>query len=450
MIWVLGSLLGVAEPEVVPPEACLCDWRLPGNLQPVEAEGRVVYSDPRTALTVLVKLLPNEETYSYTKAAMLRASLSVIGAPIDTPLYYADVDGLEGVYYQRVVESEGHRVLVRGYIFDHPEGFVVLVVSAPEMDAADFGLLNAKTLASLRWRPGAPVPHMDIVQVTQIEEPLLEHHQEAPELTQSIHYPDPLDSPGRFSGFEQTRYDSAVGPLGAYWTPPQAGAPGPAVLFLQGGFGGPTKKATKRGRGAVDVSARAFSDAGLVVMVPSFRGESGNPGYCESFYGETQDVVDAVAALGARADVDPERIYLVGQGTGGTHVLNAAVAGASVRAVFSLGGRADVVDVAKDGGYGNETYKLSDHALSAIRSPNRWSAQLAVPTYYIQGEQAYNIDALSMAFHTPLMEAYLVPGADDVAFLTPVKAEIARQIVADTGPAPSFSFSEGLLYRLTR
>lgn len=151
----------------------------------------------------------------------------------------------------------------------------------------------------------------------------------------------------------------------------------------------------------------------------------------------------------ARPDVDPERIYLVGHSTGGTHVLNAAVAGAPVRAAFSLGGRADLVEVALDGGYGNEPFSLSDTALSAMRSPNRWGGSLAVPTYYFEGEYEYYIDAVSMAYYAPMMEAHLVPDADHFSYLGAVKANITEQILADKGTSPSFEFSERMLYQIT-
>lgn len=54
------------------------------------------------------------------------------------------------------------------------------------------------------------------------------------------------------------------------------------------------------------------------VMYPTFRGSRGDPGPQESFYGEVDDLVAAVALTRTIEGVDTQRVYLGGHGTGGT------------------------------------------------------------------------------------------------------------------------------------
>jgi pimeloyl-ACP methyl ester carboxylesterase len=417
----------------------------------LDEDESLTFQSAQTRVTVTARRLPNPDAETFTKSGHLVATAQLLGHRSDLPIHYTEVDGLEAAYMDMVEEtSQGRKSLLRLLAINAPDSIVLIVFGTPMHSEEALGGVVETLLSSLTWTKVAPVPRGDMVAVKEIEQPLVDHHRTPPELRDSNFYEHPLPRAGAFSGFEQTAYASEVGQLAAYWTPITTAEPGPAVVYVEGGFGGPTRLSTKRGRKNNDQSARVFADAGLVVMVPSFRGEAGNPGVIEYFYGETLDLLAAVDALAARPDVDPERIYLVGHSTGGTHVLNAAVAGAPVRAAFSLGGRADLVAVAQDGGYGVEPFSLAELESFVVRSPNRWASQLSVPTYYCEGEVEYNIDAMSMAVHTPMMQGYLVPNADHFSELRPVKQAIARHMLADTGRQPGFEFSEGLLYTLTR
>ncbi len=65
-------------------------------------------------------------------------------------------------------------------------------------------------------------------------------------------------------------------------------------------------------------SCQIFLDAGFFVMCPTYRGENGNPGHFEMFWGEVDDIRAAVKYLAEKESrVDPERIYVFGHGTGG-------------------------------------------------------------------------------------------------------------------------------------
>ena len=82
----------------------------------------------------------------------------------------------------------------------------------------------------------------------------------------------------------------------------------PAVVFFHGGFA----------FGADDFWAcKPFLDAGFAVMTPSVRGENGNPGYFELFYGEIDDARAAVKWLAKQPRIDATRIYTFGHSVGG-------------------------------------------------------------------------------------------------------------------------------------
>lgn len=124
--------------------------------------------------------------------------------------------------------------------------------------------------------------------------------------------------------------------LRAFATPVvPGGKPAPAVLFLHGGF--------DLGAGHWAMT-RPFRDAGYVVLVPSLRGENGQPGACSLCYDEVADVLAAAEALAARPDVDPARLYLAGHSVGGTLTLLTALASGRFRAAASFSAAPDMAE----------------------------------------------------------------------------------------------------------
>ncbi len=82
----------------------------------------------------------------------------------------------------------------------------------------------------------------------------------------------------------------------------------PALVYFHGGFA----------FGATDLSdCQPFIDAGFVVMTPTLRGENGNPGNFEMFWGEVDDGAAAVKWLHEQSYVDQDRIYTFGHSSGG-------------------------------------------------------------------------------------------------------------------------------------
>ncbi|QQS40527.1 MAG: alpha/beta fold hydrolase [Acidobacteriota bacterium] len=92
----------------------------------------------------------------------------------------------------------------------------------------------------------------------------------------------------------------------------------PAVVYLHGGFA--------LTYGQMEFT-RGFSEAGFVVLAPSWRGENSNPGHFELFLGEVRDAKAAVRWLAKQDYVDPERIYIFGWSVGGGIALNLSLHG---------------------------------------------------------------------------------------------------------------------------
>lgn len=63
--------------------------------------------------------------------------------------------------------------------------------------------------------------------------------------------------------------------------------------------------------------AETFREAGFFVVLPTFRGENGNPGIHELLFGELEDLVAATHVTRALPEVDPTRLGIFGHGTGG-------------------------------------------------------------------------------------------------------------------------------------
>jgi dipeptidyl aminopeptidase/acylaminoacyl peptidase len=82
----------------------------------------------------------------------------------------------------------------------------------------------------------------------------------------------------------------------------------PAVVYFHGGFA--------FGMSELD-DCQPFLDAGFAVMTPTLRGENGNPGDFELFYGEVDDAQAAVLWLANQPRIDSTRIYTFGHSVGG-------------------------------------------------------------------------------------------------------------------------------------
>jgi acetyl esterase/lipase len=243
--------------------------------------------------------------------------------------------------------------------------------------------------------------------------------------------------------FSLAHYPSPVGPLAAYVTPrPKDSGRHPAIVWIVGGL----DNSIDRGAWAPapttnDQSARAFRDAGIVLMLPSLRGGNDNPGKRESFYGEVDDVIAAGEYVRALDYVDPSRVYLGGHSTGGTLALLVAESTQRFRAVFAFGA------VASPSKYGARAVVFDVHDADEVRlrSPMFFTSAIRTPTWAIEGSDAPSQKdslpwLLKGAGAAPL-RTFVVPGVNHFSILAPVTALLARKIALDVGPAPSIAIT---------
>jgi len=247
--------------------------------------------------------------------------------------------------------------------------------------------------------------------------------------------------------FELIRYPSKVGELAAYVSVrPSSVKRRPAIVWLLGGFdNGIGETAWLPAKPDNDQSVRAFREVGIVLMFPSLRGGSGNPGRREGFFGEVDDVISAADSLASLPDVDPQRIYLGGHSTGGTLALLVAETTERFRAVFAFGPAADIRS------YGASfPFKVPDDLNETrVRSPMFFTASIRTPTFVFEGvDKPSNSAALPIlaegARSAPL-KTFPVRGADHFSVLAPITSLLALKILSDVGPEPRFSFSDSEL-----
>lgn len=237
-------------------------------------------------------------------------------------------------------------------------------------------------------------------------------------------------------------YPSPAGDLAAYLTPnPGDGARHPALIWIHGGDSCSSidELAWTPGPPDNDQSAHQFLQVDLIVMFPSLRGGSGNPGVNESFFGEVDDVIAAADFLAKLPFVDPDRIYLGGHSTGGTLVLLVAECSDRFRTIFSFGPAAAI------GQYGAEfvTCNPHDDKEMMLRSPTLWLPSVKTPTFIIEGSRG-NSDALQFMQKNStnsLITFVEVPAADHFQILGPANRLIAQKILADKSPTPEITLS---------
>lgn len=111
-------------------------------------------------------------------------------------------------------------------------------------------------------------------------------------------------------GVKLVLYPAASGPLQAWFAYPQkrGAGPVPTLVYFHGGYA----------FGADDFDdARPFLDAGFAVLAPMLRGENGNPGHFEMYFGEIDDARAAVAWVARQPGIDASRIFAFGHSAGG-------------------------------------------------------------------------------------------------------------------------------------
>ncbi|MDC9593260.1 alpha/beta hydrolase family protein [Xenorhabdus sp. IM139775] len=229
----------------------------------------------------------------------------------------------------------------------------------------------------------------------------------------------------------------------------------PAIIWLTGGYGGignddffwSERPANN------DQSASAFRRDGLVLMIPSFRGENANPGRYDMFYGELRDIESARQYLAKLPYVDSNRIYLAGHSTGGTRALLASEYTKGFRAIFSLGGIPDLrlrlnyapIPVAVP-------FDQNDPREFELRSPRTFLKSIKSPTFYFEGEYAYweefdEVKEIASNKDIPLY-IYRIENGDHFNIIRPLTNLIAEKILNDREEKVNIEFNENDFLKL--
>lgn len=180
---------------------------------------------------------------------------------------------------------------------------------------------------------------------------------------------------------EKVRYDSGPLSLGGYFLAPHGAADGkaPGLVYLHGGFA--------FGNEELGVP-RMFAEAGFAVLVPTYRGENGNPGEYELFRGELDDAAAAVRWLAARKEVDAARIHVFGYNIGGgLAALMALLPDVPVASTGSAGGAFE--EATFDGWEkdGRLPFDPLDRAERRVRVPGPFLREIRRPHHVYAGQE---------------------------------------------------------------
>ncbi len=243
--------------------------------------------------------------------------------------------------------------------------------------------------------------------------------------------------------FRIVKYQSDVGLLDAYLsTGIDSTKTYPVIVWAHGGFGG---------IGAwfwEDQSyIESFINSELIVFCPSWRGENNNPGNFELFYGEVNDLTNAIDYLASLDFVDTNRIYLAGHSTGGTLAMLASMMSDKIRATFPLGGAPDIKAVVSNGyGYGNTPYNYKSRKESKLRSAINYVEDLNNPVVYFEGEDssyppyAKKMEVKAKKVNIPF-KAFIIPNGNHFNIVRPINELILEKIEADTSSELNINFT---------
>lgn len=245
--------------------------------------------------------------------------------------------------------------------------------------------------------------------------------------------------------FDLVKFNSPVGALSAYLTPPpKNGGKHPVVVWITGGDHATIGDVWSQQPRDNDQTASQLRKAGLVMMFPSQRGGNDNPGFHEGMFGEVADISAAVDYLLTLDYVDPARIYLGGHSTGGTMALLVAESDTRFRATFAFGPASDPSRY----GSGFTPYNTKNRREAELRAPILWLDSLRSPTFVIEGESdgtAGEVRALASANKNSNARFFIVKGQDHFSVLAPALDLIAKKIVADTGATSNISLTQAEL-----
>ncbi|MCC6463857.1 MAG: prolyl oligopeptidase family serine peptidase [Planctomycetes bacterium] len=228
---------------------------------------------------------------------------------------------------------------------------------------------------------------------------------------------------------------------------PKDGKKHPAILWITGGDCNSIGDIWTDEDPLNEQNASAYRKAGIVMMVPSFRGGNTNPGKREGFLGEVDDVIAAHAYLASLPYVNPTHIYLGGHSTGGTLALLVAESTDMFRAIFSFG------PMSNPYWYWDYVYcDTKNESEMKLRRPIEWLEGISRPTFVFEGDDkpgnALHLLWLKGRNKNAKVQFFMVKNCDHFTILDPVNRLVASRILKDSGPQSTLAFTDAELARL--
>jgi dipeptidyl aminopeptidase/acylaminoacyl peptidase len=121
-------------------------------------------------------------------------------------------------------------------------------------------------------------------------------------------------------------------------------------------------------------------------MVPMLRGENGNPGDHEMFFGEVVDAIAAGRYAASLPYVDPRNVFVAGHSSGGTEAILAALLPSPFAASTPIGGYVDMEDLLAH--IRNDRpvpFDESDVREVRLRSARHFAPSLQCPVFFLCG-----------------------------------------------------------------
>ncbi len=219
--------------------------------------------------------------------------------------------------------------------------------------------------------------------------------------------------------------------LPAFVTPnPVDGQKHPAIIWLAGNEPNSLGEFWISNPESDDSAAKAFRDAGVVVMFVTLRGGNGDARGKEFFLGEVDDVLAAADHLASLGYVNAERIFLGGHGGGATLALLTAETSSRFAGVFAFGPMAEVDH------YSSIVVPVDFNQYSAqerrLRSPLYWLQGIESPTYMVEAKgmpgNRRDIDTLCEKANNSRVHCILAEGENRFSVLSKVSTVIAARL----------------------
>lgn len=289
-------------------------------------------------------------------------------------------------------------------------GVVAIVIQGKELKALKTGTLEEihRTYKTQLTRKGPADKKFDNSYPKGVK--VVEYTSDGLKLMAWLAQPEQLDKPG-----------SKGKPAAKGKTAPKAKPKGelkrPAVVYLHGG--------TSLGAADFDEAARKFVDSGFVVLLPSMRGENGNPGNHEMCYGEVHDAAAAVDYVSKLPNVDKNLIFVAGHSIGGTNAMLLAEISTKLKKAAACGGFPDMY---RAGAYPDPPFDEADNKERFYRSPAQYVTELKCPLLLLYGEKdpgdsrfAEQAEAMKNAGRESLKKITIetLPGKDHFTALDP-------------------------------